>query len=296
MTSSVPPGHRVNRRAALGVLALVGLGGAGVVEAFRAAGDPAPAPRVAPGTTRLVESYGPYDGEWWVPAGAAGRLPTVVLLHGGWWAPSYDRHLMDALAADLSGRGSLVWNVDYAAADTPWPQTMTTAAQAYDHLTTGRYAALVDPRRTAVVGHSAGGQLALWLAARSRPLAGAPAYAVRPSLVVAQAPVAALVQADRQGLGGGAVAELLDGSADREPGRYRESDPVALVPTGVRTACLHSRSDQLVPIGQSEAYVAAATARGDRAGLVVVPGDHFAHLDPRSEAVARLRAQLAAAP
>ena len=287
------PSSRISRRAALGALALIGAGGVAVTETFRGLSGRTPSPHVRPGTKQLVESYGAGQGEWWVPAGGPALLPTVVLLHGGWWAPGYDRHLEDAVAADLAGRGVLVWNVDYAAADTPWPRTFTSVAAAYDHLTRGRYAAQVDPRRVAVVGHSAGGQLALWLASRSRPLAGAPAYALRPSLVVAQAPVAALGQADAQRLGGGAVTDLLDGSRRQVPRHYRESDPVALLPTGIRTVCLHSRSDALVPFRQSEAYVAAAKAGGDRAELVAVPGDHFAHLDPRSAACAHLRTALA---
>ena len=69
---------------------------------------------------RTVEAYGPgplQRGEWWVPPDAQGPLPTVVLVHGGYWRPAYDRTLEDAVAADLAGRGFLVWVPDYAASD-----------------------------------------------------------------------------------------------------------------------------------------------------------------------------------
>jgi len=288
---------RISRRSALGVLALVGAGSVGLVEVVRN-GGPAPKAEVARGTTRLVESYGTLAGEWWVPPQAvapgvvSSLLPTVVLLHGGYWQPGYDRHLEDAVAADLAARGQLVWVPDYAASDAPWPATLRDAATAFDWVVRGRYADRVDRGRVAVVGHSAGGQLALWLASRARSRAVGPAYAVRPSVVVAQAPVADLVAAASEHLGGDAVQQLLGGAPSQVPSRYREADPVQQLPTGVRTICLHSDTDGIVPISQSEAYVRAATAAGDPAALIRVPGKHFAHLDPSSQACAQLRRAL----
>ena len=98
--------------------------------ALRSLGGPAPRPRITEGTTRMIEAYGDgklQRGEWWLPPNApAGRLPTVVLVHGGFWGPSYDRSLEDAVAADLTGRGFLCWNIDYSAADVPWPATLST--------------------------------------------------------------------------------------------------------------------------------------------------------------------------
>ena len=89
---------------------------------------------------------------------------------------------------------------------------------------------------------------------------------------------------------------LLGGSPGQVPARYAVADPVALLPTGVRVVCVHGTADDVVPISQSEAYVAAATAAGDDATLVRVPGGHFEHLDPATpdldalrEALARLR-------
>ena len=257
-----------------------------------------PRPRVAGGTVRTVEAYGPgplQRGEWWLPPGEGGGdrpLPTVVLVHGGYWQPGYDRSLEDAVAADLAGRGYLVWNVDYTAADGGWPTTLLDVAAAHDHLVRGSLASRVDPARTALVGHSAGGHLALWLASRRRlpPSApGAGPAAPLPALVVAQAPVAALADGARERLGGGAVLDLLGGTPEQVPERYRVTDPVALAPAGVPAVLLHSRDDALVPYAQSEAYAAAAqgTAR-----LVEVPGDHFAHLDPANPAVEELRRAL----
>jgi acetyl esterase/lipase len=238
-------------------------------------------------TTRLVEPYGSgplQRGEWWIPDGTS-PLPTVVLVHGGYWRPIYDRSLEDAVAADLCDRGYLVWNIDYAAADAPWPATLTDVAAAYDHLVTS---ARVDPERIAVVGHSAGGHLALWLASR-RPAAGVP----RPALAVAQAPVADLVTAAREALGSGAVLALVGGTPDEVPDRYAVADPAALLPTGVPTVLIHGTADDTVPLGQSERYVAAATAAGDTSRLLTYAGGHYEHLDPASTAIEMLRNALA---
>lgn len=288
---------RMARRRALGVFGAVGAGAAGLLAAARNLGSNAPRPKVAAGTTRLVEAYGDrpqQQGEWWLPA-VAGRLPTVVLVHGGYWRAGYDRSLEDAVAADLAARGFLVWNIDYRPSADPWPATLTDVAAAYDLLTTGRHADRVDPARVAVAGHSAGGHLALWLASRDRLPPGAPGSGrtgPAPCLLVAQAPVAALVDGARQGLGGGAVTALLGGSPERVPDRYAAADPVALLPTGVPSVLVHAPGDDLVPISQSESYVAAATAAGDDSRLVRVEGGHFEHLDPASAAVTALRIAL----
>ena len=286
----------VSRRRFLSALGLTGVGAA-TAAALRALGsNPAPRPSVVSGTERHVEAYGDgplQQGEWWVPpASFAGALPTVVLVHGGFWGPSYDRSLEDAVAADLAGRGFLCWNLDYAAADAPWPTTLTDVAAGYDFLTRGRYGDRVDPARIAVVGHSAGGHLVLWLASRRKAAGFVPAASVPlPALVVAQAPVAALAQGWQDDLGSGAVDRFVGGSPERYPERYEVADPIALLPTGVPSVLVHGTGDDTVPIDQSEAYVAAA---GSSSRLARFDGGHFEHLDPASRAGELLREALAA--
>ena len=286
----------MTRRRALGVFGLVGAGLTGLFGTLKIFGGPAPKAKIVPGTTRLVEAYGPGPrqlGEWWLPPAAPpGRLPTVVLVHGGYWRPSYDRTLEDALAADLAGRGYLVWNVDYDASDAAWPATLTDVAAAYDFLGAGHYNARVDAARIAVVGHSAGGHLALWLASRGSLPAGAvgAGLTLTPALAVPQAAVAALALGSTQGLGGGAVNALLGGSPQQVPERYAVADPLALLPSGVRTVLIHGVADDIVPISQSEAYLAKAS----QCVLERVPGGHFVHLDPTSRACQVLRDALAA--
>jgi fermentation-respiration switch protein FrsA (DUF1100 family) len=109
-----------------------------------------------------------------------------------------------------------------------------------------------------------------------------------PKLAVPQAPVASLAPAYALGLGGGAVGALLGGGPSDVPDRYAVADPVALAPAVVPTTIVHATGDDIVPMSQSEDYVRASPGTV----LVKVPGDHFTHLDPSSQACEALRRAL----
>jgi acetyl esterase/lipase len=247
---------------------------------------------------RHVEAYGDHPlqvGEWFVPD-ATGARPAVVLIHGGFWRERYDRSLEEPVALDLASHGYLVWNVDYRSSATVYPTTLTDVAAAYDHIATSSMRDGIDVDRIAVVGHSAGGHLAAWLAGRSTLSPGRPGHSddlVRPALVVPQAGVVALTAAARLGLGKDAPQALVDGSPDDLPDRYAAADPTRLLPTGVRSVLIHGVDDDIVPISQSETYVDLATHAGDDSTLVAVAGEHFGHIDPENGAVEALRAALA---
>ncbi|HEX3898111.1 MAG TPA: alpha/beta hydrolase [Mycobacteriales bacterium] len=278
---------------------LLVLGGAATLAACSSASGPNPRTKASSsGVTRRVEPYGtdPLQiGEWFVPDGD-GLVPTVVLVHGGFWSPQYDRHLEDKVALDLADRGYLCWNVNYRSAASPWPATLTDAAAAYDHLYIGAFAHRIDVTKVAVVGHSAGGQLAGWLASRHLLEDGAPGYhpkAQPPALCIPQAGVLAMKVAAHQNLGGGAVQQLIGGDPAQLPDRYAEADPIELLPSGVRSVAIHDRADDIVPVSQSQLYTEAAVHAGDDSTLVLTSGDHFSHIDPTSEACARMRDALA---
>lgn len=246
---------------------------------------------------RIVERYGDLpqqQGEWFAPPGEA-RAPAVVLLHGGFWRRRYDRSLQTAVAVDLARHGYLCWNVDYRSSVVPWPATFVDAAAAYDHVLDGALASRVDRHRIAVVGHSAGGHLAAWLASRHRLTPGAPGHVggvLPPALCVAQAGVVCLTRAADEHLGMDAAVTLVGGTPEQYPRRYAVADPLLLLPTGVRTVLIHGAADDEVPPAQSRKYVEAAVAAGDDSRLVQVAGDHYAHLDPSTEAGRRLREAL----
>lgn len=239
-------------------------------------------------------------GELHLPAGldaATDPVPVVVVVHGGYWRAQFGLDLGTPLAADLANRGVAAWNVEYRRVGDGggWPATFDDVATAVDALAgvvQERAGGRLDLARVRAVGHSAGGHLAVWAAARGLLPAGAPGAdpAVRLRGVVSQAGVLDLVGGYGEGLGGGAVSELLAVSPEQDPRRYALSSPLALLPLGVPVTCVHGDADVTVPPSQSETYVAAATGAGDRATLVRLPGaDHFALIDPTSPAWATCR-------
>lgn len=227
-------------------------------------------------------SYGPtpdqvVDLSW---PDAAGPFPVVVLVHGGFWREQYQRDLMEPLARDVVGRGLAAANVEYrrvGASGGGWPETFADAAAAIDALADAD--APIDTARVVVVGHSAGGHLAAWLASRGRIPEGEVGCAprVQPMAVVSQAGVVGLSDAARAGVGDGAMQDLMGGGPDDVPDRYAVGDPTALAPPPVPVLLVHAVEDDRVPVGQSRDY---ARRVGDHAALVEVGGDHFTVIDP----------------
>ncbi len=217
-----------------------------------------------------------------LPAGPGKTWPCVVLIHGGFWRERWDRTLMTPLALDLARRGLVCWNLEYRRVGQDgggWPGTLLDVAAGVDAV---RRVSEVDAGRLVVVGHSAGGHLALWAAGRKRLPRGAPGArpAVVPRAAVSQAGICDLAVAAREGLGDGAVDALLGGSPDELPKRYAVASPAALLPLGVPQLLVHGSRDENVPLAQSQAHLAAAQAAGDEVGLLELDADHFDLIDP----------------
>ncbi|WP_200940497.1 S9 family peptidase [Cellulomonas sp. Leaf334] len=217
------------------------------------------------------------------PPGAT-RPPLVVLLHGGFWRVAYDRVHLRVVADALTAEGFAVANVEYrrVGGGGGWPSTFTDVGDAVDAVEV----ALVDRAdlgSVAYVGHSAGGHLALWAAARDRLPVGAPGRTGRAPLVrgvVALAPAADLAAVDRLGLSGGAVRELLGGGPRAVPERFASTDPAVLGSPGADTVVVHGLLDDIVPVEVARSYCARTGA-----DLVELPGtDHFELVDPASTA------------
>lgn len=281
----------VSRRA---VLALLGAGVAWVATGCSVGGrdDGDAADDGEPEEDGTVIAYGDEElqrGALTRPTGA-GPFPVVVLVHGGFWRAQYDRALMDDLAASVVAEGWAAWNVDYRPVGEGggWPATFTDVAAAVDHLAVLAEEHPLDLDRVAVVGHSAGGTLALWSAARAGLPADAPGAgpAVVPTAVVSQAGVVNLAAGSLEHLGAGAVDDLMGVSATGGTvDDYGVASPIERLPLGVPTLLVHGRADEIVPVTQSEAYAARAEDAGDdvTARLLDDVG-HFEVIDPDHDA------------
>lgn len=219
-----------------------------------------------------------------LPSAPDGLVPVVVLVHGGFWRSGYERDLMEPLARGVVARGWAAWNLDYRAVGDGggWPTTFTDVAEGVDHLVSLAGDAPLDLARVVVVGHSAGGSLALWTAARAKLPAGSPGSnpAVRPVAVVSQAGVNNLVAGALEDLGGGAVIDLMGGTPGDAGDAYERASPVESLPLDVAQLLVHGEDDTIVPPEQSTAYAAKAVEAGDPATATVRPGDHFSVIDP----------------
>jgi len=207
--------------------------------------------------------------ELFEPAGAP--RGAVVVIHGGFWRAAYDRHLMDDLCRDLAGRGWAAWNLEYRRLGDGggWPTTFEDVEAGMRSIPASNNLLQASNNLLLVaIGHSAGGQLALWAAARSLV-----------THVVSQAGVTDLAEAARLRLSRSVVAELL------APEAYQLASPIELLPLGVPQLLVHGDDDDTVPAAFSTTYHVAAVAAGDRVDLVTLPGvGHYEHLDPSSAA------------
>jgi acetyl esterase/lipase len=215
---------------------------------------------------------------------------TVVVIHGGFWKAEYDASQGGPLAESLAAEGWTAANIEYRRVGNGGgvPATLDDVAAAIDALADVDG---VDTSTVVTLGHSAGGHLAVWAAARGRFSRWQPER-VKVTAAVSQAGVLDLDAAYADGLGTGAVARFV-GSA---PGpSYEPVDPTRQLPLDVPVRCVHGTADDVAPISQSEAYVAAATAAGADATLTRIEGgDHFVVIDPASDAWARTLVLLAA--
>lgn len=232
-------------------------------------------------------------GELRLPRGTE-PTPLVVLIHGGCWRSQYDLKHVGLAAAALAQEGFAVWAIEYRRiGDTNggWPGTFDDIAHAVDYVRRlGAQFPQIDTNRVVLMGHSAGGQLALWAASRKQnETTGLFRSAIAPLKVAGVVSLAGITDLDDYGKGAGgcnqSVTPLMGGTPQQVPQRYRAVSPTERVPIGVFIRLVHGDADPIVPIAQSRTFLDRAHAAGDRAELdVIAGGGHFDLLAPHAAA------------
>jgi acetyl esterase/lipase len=232
-------------------------------------------------------------GELRLPEGTT-QVPLVVMIHGGCWRAQYDlKHVAGTVAA-LVKDGFATWTIEYRRIGDPgggWPGTFDDISQAVDHV---RALAIQFPRidttRVVLMGHSAGGQLALWAASRRQNETTGIFRSSKPPLtvlgVVSLAGITDLAEYGAITTGcNGSVTPLMGGTAAAQPDRYRAVSPMERVPLGVPVQLVHGEADPIVPVAQSRKFAAHNRNAGGVADVSIVPGaGHFDLLSPQATA------------
>jgi acetyl esterase/lipase len=208
--------------------------------------------------------------------------PLVINIHGGYWRAKYNLDHAGHLCAALTAKGLATANLEFRRVGNEgggWPGTFADVRSAYQFLVQNAQRHNLDATRVVVMGHSAGGQLALCLAA----------HEIGIRRVVSLAGVVDLQRAYKLHLSNDAVVEFLHGGPGEVPDHYREADPMELSIQQARQWLIHGSVDDVVPADFSRDYVSAKHKRSGKekedAQLLEISGaGHFDVIDPRSQA------------
>jgi acetyl esterase/lipase len=215
-------------------------------------------------------------GELRVPH-SSGPFPVVMNIHGGYWRSKYDLKHAGHLCAALTAKNLATWNIEYRRVGNQgggWPGTFEDIANAHRFLPQIAKRYHLDSTKIVVLGHSAGGQLALCLAAHEPNL----------KRVVSLAGVVDLQQAFELHLSNDAVVDFLGGKPKDVPEHYHEADPMVLKIAATQWL-IHGAADDTVPAFLSRNYAEQKKRSGEDVHyLEISAGGHFELIDPRSTA------------
>ena len=233
---------------------------------------------------RITYGKGPQQfGELRVPSGP-GPFPVMIVIHGGCWQNEFDYVYMTRLAAWLTEHGVATWTIEYRRlgdAGGGWPGTFLDVADATDALRGMAEKAHLDLKRVYATGHSAGGQLALWLASRAKLAKSSELYRENPVAIQGVLGLAAITNLEKYRIGPpnschSSVEPLLGGGPDKVSSRYAETSPVQRLPLGVRQIFIQGEKDPIVEAASVREYVEAAKKAGDHVEILpLAEAGHF---------------------
>ena len=231
-------------------------------------------------------------GELRIPPGG-GPHPVVILIHGGCFKAAYaTKRDLAPMGDALKAQGIATWNIEYRRLGQPgggWPETYLDVGRGVDYLRTLATEHSLDLGRVVIVGHSAGGHLALWAAARSKVPTNSPLYQSNPLPVRGVIDLAGPVDMTANISGYEAlcrdsvITTLLGGRPDQVPERYAQASPAKLLPLGVPQVVVVGEHEDFLPRRVADTYESAAARSGDSVRLIVIPRvGHFEIASPRA--------------
>jgi acetyl esterase/lipase len=278
------------------ILIAVALAGCSLAAQSRGPAELANSP-VPPGARPITYGTDPmHFGELRLPS-TKGPHPVAIVVHGGCWISKLGTYDPRAVAFDnmrpmanaLTEAGVATWNIEYRRIDQPgggWPGTFLDVAAAADFLRTIAERERLDLNRAIAIGHSAGGHLAMWLAARAKIPATSDLYSKNPLPLAGAvnldgpADLGAALSVEKQICGSPVITELMGGTPAARRDRYRAASPVEMLPYGGRQVFLAGAMFG----SQVEPYTAAAKKSGDSiAATHFDKAGHFLFIDPESE-------------
>jgi len=221
-----------------------------------------------------------------------GPFPLAVVIHGGCWRSENDLGHISHLSSALTRTGIATWTIEYRRVGNPgggWTGTFEDVAAGTDYTRALAQQFPIDLSRVVLLGHSAGGHLALWVAARRNLPEASPLSPADPLVVRGVVSLAGI--SDLRAFSAGSaycnasVAPLLGGTADAVPERYRQANPIELMPLRVPLRLVHGALDPYVPVEQSRTLADRARGLGDDVEITVLPAiGHFDLIAPWSTA------------
>lgn len=252
-----------------------------------------------PPTARIA--YGPDSmqfGDLRLPEGN-GPFPVAIVIHGGCWVERYASvQNSSALADALRDAGVATWNIEYRRADSRgggWPNTFVDVAMAAEHLREIAKSHPLDLSRVVTVGHSAGGHLALWLAAVPRVPASSPIARRDPLPILGVVGLASIAdlrayRTIERDMCGEVVDPFMGGTPEEHPDRYASGSPAELLPSGVPQVQVVGTLDRVMPPAARDAWAAKVRAAGDPIEVIALEGlGHHELMSPRTAAYPAIR-------
>ncbi len=238
-------------------------------------------PSSTPAAYRISYGKDPMQfGDLRLPVNKPTPYPVAIIIHGGCWMSKFaDNQNTAALADVLRNTGIATWNIEYRGEDQVgggWPGTFKDVAKSADYLRNIANQYSLDLHRVIVIGHSAGGHLALWLAARHQLPSSSQLYTKNPLIlrgviVLGGVPdLKAFRKQEESACEGNVVEKLLGNTGDQVEKHFKDASPKELLPLGIPQILIYGTEDQVVPITLGDAYRQVAEKKGDTVKLIEV--------------------------